>query len=163
MAAIYYAVDNAKGMFKGSFPSNNMVKIPALNDLMSVEAAQTNYTVVTDIAVETSDILQFFTTFDDVINWFFFGKGLGNLVVKGMIFTDCDGKASGLGVLNNTVAALRGKEIELSLGTVAFKVVVTSTRISIMAEPVMVAEFTLNFAIVSGGPTPPLIQPRCAT
>lgn len=161
MAAIYYAIDNTKGMFKGSFPANHMVRIPALNDLMSSESAKSRYTVITDIAVETSDVLQFFTTFDDVINYFFFGKGLGNLLVKGMVFTDCDGAAPGLDTLTDTIGGLRGKKIEMSLGKWAFEVIITNSRISIAAEPVMAAEFTLTFAIVGGGPTPPQIQSAC--
>src|SRR5574343_108699 len=96
MGAIFFKPNESKGVFRGNFPVNYFVDCKQLNSLFSNTAAESYFTVVTDLGIENNETIQFFLSFDDFINYFYFGKGIGSIALSGMIFTDCVGNMPGL-------------------------------------------------------------------
>lgn len=147
MGAIYYQPDDKNSIFKGNFPVNTMIDIPQLSSLYGEEGAK-QLTFITDVSIDNSETIQFFLTFDDVIRYFWFGKGMGNLIINGLIFPACDSKVPGINNLYETIAKLRGEKIKISLTPVVLIAVITNHRLNILTEPTMMVEFQLSMVII---------------
>jgi hypothetical protein len=101
-------------------------------------------TIVTDINVQTSEILQHFTGFDDLITTLHFGKNVGAITISGIIFSKCDGTLPGLNNFYRVVGGQRGKPVTLSLGGYAFTGYIADTSVQLTASPDTLAYFTIR-------------------
>ena len=147
MAAIYTYHDSGVSgseLFKAGINVINSVKVEFLEDLL----APGSLCVITDLGVQTSETVQFFMTFDDLISWFYFGKGLGALTVRGLLFT-CTSGTPGLPILlNQVMRKARGKAVRVSVGSAVFSCVLTNMNLSLTQDPSPTVEFTLSLSIV---------------
>ena len=144
MGALFYnySEDN---IFKQNISSASAVAhISIFEDLVSED----NLCIITEIGVGISETVQFFLTFDDLIHYYWFGKGLGSISCQGLLFLGCDSDVfPGVSTLLNAVAAHRGKPITCSIGPFTFTGVLVDCQLSVVSEPETMAQFTLNIAM----------------
>ena len=132
-------------IFKSGINVLTSVRVPFLDTLL----APSNLALITEMSIQNNETVQFFMTFDDAINWFYFGKGLGTLSIRGMLLT-CEGGTPGLPVLlDDVMRKTRGKSVDVSLGNAVFRCLLTSFNMSLSQDPSPVVEFTLNLSIYS--------------
>ena len=144
MAAIYrYTGD--KEVFKGGVQILTAVKLPFLEELL----APKNLALITEVSMQNAETIQFFMTFDDVISWFYFGKGLGQMLVRGMLLINETGTPGLSVLLQDVMKNTRGKSVQISIGNIVFRCVMTSFNLNMTQDPSPVVEFTLGLSIVS--------------
>jgi hypothetical protein len=155
MAALFYnnfTSDNT--LFKDGIRYVSAVSLPFMRGLIGNSYAPI---IVTSVGVQNRDTIQYFLTFDDVIHYFFFGKGLGNVAIQGVVLSNCDGDVNpGLNNLYNMLRGIRGTEVLISLGYFAFSAILSDFSTNTVADPVLMSEFTLNLNIIR---CPALNQP----
>jgi hypothetical protein len=100
------------------------------------------------VSYQLNETIQYFLTFDDVVKFIHFGKGVGSLVANGLMFSDCDGEIIGLKKFEKAITDLRGKEQKITIGSAEFTAIMTSVQITITSDPDTMAHFTFNFSIV---------------
>ena len=144
MAAVFIANDR-DGIFQQGFSTAPFVSIDALDSLVGAES---NLIIYTDIAVQTNEVVQYFLTFDDVIRYIHFGKGLGSLVVNGLMFSDCDSSVPGTTQFYTMIRQYRGKKVTLSMGSFTCSAILNVSSASIVGEPDTMVNFSLQLAIV---------------
>lgn len=146
MAAIYHYNNSATGdrdIFKSGINVLTSVRVPFLDTLLT----KGNLAVITEMGIQNNETIQFFMTFDDAINWFYFGKGLGSLTIRGMLLT-CDDGTPGLPILmDDVMRKTRGRSVDVSLGNAVFRCILTSFNLNLTQDPAPVVEFTLNLSI----------------
>ncbi len=148
MASIYHynqsPTNEGAELFRDGINVLTCVKIPFLETLLASE----NLAVITELSMQNNEVIQFFLTFDDAISWFYFGKGLGSLSLRGLLLT-CDEGTPGLPILlNDVMEKTRGQLVEISLGNTVFRCVMTSFNLSLSQDPSPVVEFNLALNIV---------------
>ena len=142
MAAIFFTSSAGNNtIFRSGFAVNNSVYIPFLQNLIGSESQL----IVTEVTMQHRDTLQFFNTFDDFVNYYYFGKGLGSMAISGMVFSDCLGQFGGLYDLQNTLAYIRGSTQNISFGNVAFQAVMNAFTLRASAD--MSALHSIDFNI----------------
>lgn len=148
MAAIYHYNNSATGskeVFRSGINVLTSVRVPFLDNLL----APSNLAVITEMSIQTNETVQFFMTFDDAINWFYFGKGLGTLTLRGILLT-CDDGTPGLPVLlDDVMRKTRGKSVDVSIGNAVFRCLMTSFNMNLSQDPSPVVEFNLSLSIYS--------------
>lgn len=145
MAAIFFTPTDGKNVFKGGLQVNTSISIPFLRNLIG----PASNLIVTDVSVQNSDTVQFFLTFDDFISWFYFGKGLGQLAIRGMILEDCNGNLPGVNTLYQAIGDIRGTEQLVSFGNIVFTGVLTNFTTTVSSDIVNAANFELSLQIVN--------------
>ena len=140
-------VSNGGYSFGSGFPVNTSIRIPFLNDLVSAGGLA----IVTEVGMQNKETMQYFLTFDDVINYFHFGKGLGSFSISGLMFSDCSNNFIGVDTFNQTIANLRGSTQVITFGSRHFWCVMSSFTIRASAEEGMqnAMEFNLQMEIVN--------------
>ena len=103
----------------------------------------------TDVTLQLGETLQYFLTFDDVIKFIHFGKGLGNVTANGILYSNCESDIVGLPKLLGAIGDLRGKETSIVIGGKVFVSVLSSASVSIMGEPDTMANFQVVFSVVN--------------
>lgn len=144
MAAVFYTPDPNVKIFRTGLEINNTVRVPFLDNMIG----EAGHCIVSDVSVSNNDTIQFFMTFDDFISYFYFGKGLGDLVIRGMLFMDCSGDMPGVNKFYSKVSEIRGTEVDVSFGNVVFTCVLVGFSTTAVSEPVSVTEFTLQLKII---------------
>ena len=148
MAAIYYysgsQTDSPHEIFKDGIQVLTAVDIPFLKVLL----APKNLAIVTELSMQNSETIQFFMTFDDVISWFYFGKGMGQMSIRGLLLTSNAGTPGLSVLLNDVMQATRGVMVPVSIGNMVFNCMMTSFNLSMTQDPSPVVEFTLALNIV---------------
>src|SRR5579859_7439346 len=100
--AAYYFTDNGDDVFKlvpivsnvnlqflSNFVDTNRV---AFNDATgATEEVSIGAFIVSEVLFQNKDTIQYFLTFDDLVSYFYFGKGLGSMVISGSIISSCNG------------------------------------------------------------------------
>lgn len=130
MAAIFFKYSN-KGIFKNSItPGGTIVQ----SDLLSGITDAKYVTILSSVTVQHNETVQFFQSFGDLINYFYFGKGLGQIHMELMCFMDCS-DAPGLQKLWTTIGQNRGKEVSVAMGPIFVKGVLMSFSVTAVAEP----------------------------
>ncbi len=159
MGAIFYSYSN-NNMFKTSVSSSTA---PAFIEIFNNLVNKDNMCIITQIGINITDTVQFFHSFDDFIHYYWFGKGVGQITISGMLFMNCDtGDMPGVKTLLTIVGQNRGKEIKCGLGTFGFTGVMTDCRLDVVSEPETMVQFSLNLAMISHTlNTPPPIDPKC--
>lgn len=149
MAAIFYNLSQNNAVFKAGFPVVSPVMISFFKD----NAFQDMMAIITNVSLQNNETLQFFLSFDDLISYMYFGKGLGMATINGMLFSDCDGALPGLDnkestSLFDTISSIRGKPVVISYGHVSFTGILVSYNINTLAEPDVMADFQLNIQLI---------------
>lgn len=144
MAAFFYSY-NGNDVFQTTQSAGSIVQIDFLNSVVTAE----NFIMYTAVGVQTSEIIQYFLTFDDVIDYLHFGKGLGTVVVSGIIFSDCNENLPGVNNLYSAFGSVRGKSVKVSLGSYSAKAVVVNSSVEVVGEPDTMAQFTITLNIIS--------------
>ena len=104
------------------------------SDLLSGIDSSQYVTILTNVSIQHNETVQFFQSFGDLINYFYFGKGLGQIHMELICFMDCN-SAPGLQKLWTTIGQNRGKEVSVSMGPIFVKGVLMSFMVSAVAEP----------------------------
>lgn len=144
MAAIYYT-SSTKDVFKNGIDFKAPINISILSDVFQTPD---NLALVTSVALQSTEVIQFFLTFDDVINYLFFGKGLGSLTISGILFCDCSGNIPGLGTFMTSYGKSRGQPVQMSIGSVVFEGIISNLACTLIAEPDTMMEFTLQVSLI---------------
>jgi hypothetical protein len=145
MAASFYTSGGNDLFQRQSGGATSLISVPSIDSMIG----QTGLAVYTEVTVQLGETLQYFLTFDDVIKFIHFGKGLGNIVVNGTLFSDCSSNMPGLQLYFEGFSALRGQQTEITIGGRAFTVVVANANLTIVGEPDTMAQFQLVFSVVN--------------
>jgi hypothetical protein len=142
MGAFFSTV--GKDVFKSVPGVSHLIKIPRIDDILG----QSGMAIYTQVSVQLGETLQYFLTFDDVIKFIHFGKGLGSITAEGILFSKRDGDLPGLPKYFQAFGSLRGKKETITIGSEAFTVVITNANVSLTGEPDTMAYFQAVFSIV---------------
>ena len=182
--AAYYFTDNGNNIFK-VVPIVSNVNLQFLNNF----SGGSGTLIVNEVFFQHKDTIQYFLTFDDLITYFYFGKGLGSMTIAGSIIADCNGNWNMLNNFMSYLGSLRGQQIgniynntgstlsnllsnqssnfnntgSLIVGGVAFIGVLSSFSVKSSAEPnaLNVVDFSLNLDIVDSSFVKPVITGAC--
>ena len=135
MAALFFKYSNT-GIFKNSVGTGG--KIVTCDDLFAgVVGEASAVTILTAMSISHNETVQFFQSFGDLIHYFYFGRGLGNIHFELMCFLDCNtrDKAPGVTKLWDKIGSSRGKKITVSFDGIAVTGVLTGFNVSAVAEP----------------------------
>jgi hypothetical protein len=139
-------VDSAGGIFGTGGGAQGLVTIPAVDDIVSSKG---NLAIYDSVSIQINDTIQFFLTFDDVVKYVFFGKGIGSVVVEGTMYSMCAGGGiPGLKACASAVGDLRGQKVDVSLGEFAVSAIFTSAQVSVISEPDIMGRFVFNLAAI---------------
>jgi len=144
MAATYYTAQGGDLFQRGTGGASSLVSIPALDGIIG----ESGLAIYSDVTVQLGETLQYFLTFDDVIKFIWFGKGLGDITVNGVLFSDCTGDLPGASQYFQAFGSLRGESTQITVGSQTFTAIVSNANLSIMAEPDTMAQFQLVFSVV---------------
>ncbi len=132
MAALFHKFSSDQ-IFKNSVGNGTLAICSALDQFNSDPS---NVSIITDVSVRATDTIQFFQSFDDLIHYYYFGKGLGNISFNMMLFQSCGGAdAPGVPKLLAALGQMRGQETQVSVGNIVFVGVLTDFTLSIQSEP----------------------------
>lgn len=133
-------------MFKNSVGSGTLAICSALDKFNSDPS---NVAIITDVVVRAADTIQFFQSFDDLIHFFYFGKGLGNISFNMLLFQGCDSNsAPGVPKLLQELGKMRGQKTEVSVGNVIFVGVLTDFTVVIQSEPETHYAVNINLGMI---------------
>ena len=165
MAAIFYDTGKAGDIFRSNMQAPDIVQIDFLQSLLTTPQLQSAMIVLSNVEVSNNETVQFFMTFDDVVQYFYFGKGIGQITVNGTIFSNfdsgCNEQMPGIQLLYKAIGTVRGQKVLVSFGTggPTFQGVITSFRTSLSPEPVLVADFSISISVVDHSGFEPSKQP----
>lgn len=137
-------IDAAGGMFGKGGGAQGMVSIPAVDNIVG----GSNLAVYDSVSVQINDTIQFFLTFDDVVKYVFFGKGIGSVVAEGTMYSTCGGGIPALRSCAAAVGSLRGRKVSVSIGGFAVSAIFTSAQVSVISEPDVMGKFVFNLAAI---------------
>lgn len=159
MGALFYKY-NGDSILKHSVGSQAS---PVKTDLFDELVSEDYLTILTDITIHTNDVVQTFLSFDDFVHHYYFGKGVGQISVRGMCFMNCDGDAiPGLDQFYSRIGEKRGQEVVFSIGAFWFAGVLQDANVTIIAEPETHAMFSASFAMTTHNiVSPELPPPSC--
>lgn len=149
MAAYIYQgpPENPRTVFKNSFPVITDIRPKFFMDY-SVNTNPSTLLLLTRVGMRNVDTIQYFLTFDDVVGYFYFGKGIGSLELGGMMFTDASNTFPGLRTLfEKIIGANRGKVVPVSFGSFVFNCVIGEHTINMDSENGY-GEFSINMSII---------------
>jgi hypothetical protein len=145
MAAILVDV-GGKDLFKREAgDASHLIKVPQIDDVIG----KSGLAVYTDVTLQLGETIQYFLTFDDVIKFIHFGKGVGSIVANGILFSDCRSDIVGLPKILNAIRGLRGEETQVLIGSETFTTILTNASINIIGEPDTMANFQVVFSVVN--------------
>jgi hypothetical protein len=110
--------------------------------------------------IQNRDTIQYFLTFDDLITYFYFGKGLGAMSISGIMFSNENNEFLGIAKLNNIISQNRGKSIEISFGNVLLVGVLSSSTFRVSGD-LNTVEFELHLDLIDHTYTAPKFSPSC--
>jgi hypothetical protein len=123
---------------------DSLLSIPEVDKIVQ----QDGLAVYDSVSLRLGETIQYFLSFDDVIKFIHFGKGVGSLVVEGTLYGDCFGDIPGLIKFRSAVAALRGKEQPIDIGGIVVVGIMTDNQVTIVGDPDTMAKFNFTFSIV---------------
>lgn len=102
----------------------------------SFNATPGSLSILTGFTIQGRENVQFFQSFDDKVVAFYFGKGVGSINLTFMVFCECEsGKPTALEKLLERIGAVRGDQIDVVIGSIAFTGVITDFTVQAEAEP----------------------------
>jgi len=107
MAAFLYTNQNKKDIFLSNVTFNSPVATAF--DGMTNELG-----LVTSVGMQIQESIQYFLTFDDIINYLHLGKGVGNISIEGIAYPNCAYTFPALRTFFSIVSANRGQIMKTS-------------------------------------------------
>jgi hypothetical protein len=144
MAATFYSAGGNDLFKRQTGGASSVLTIPTLDGIVG----SSGLAIYSDVTLQLGETIQYFLTFDDVIKYVHFGKGVGNITVNGILFSDCSGSMPGASRFLQAFSSLRGKSQQITLGGQTFTVVVTNCNLTLVAEPDFMANFQMVFSVV---------------
>ena len=160
MAAIFYAPTTSGSgttLFRTGLQVNTAVHVPFLNSIIGTSG----FAIVTEVTIQNRDTIQYFLTFDDLISYFYFGKGLGSISINGLMFSDCNGYFKGINMFNSMISNIRGTTQNISFGNAVFSGVISNFTVRVSAEEANSVEFNLQLDVIDHTLTPPRFTSAC--
>lgn len=160
MAAIYFKpTPTARTVFKSGFAVNNSIYIPFLSNLVGPGGSL----IVTEVTLQHNDSVQYFLTFDDFINYYYFGKALGSISITGMLFSDCSGDFRSLNTLMARLASIRGTTQKISFGNTTFTGVMSTftLKASSDASSIQALDFMVQLSVIDNSMPPAQFTSAC--
>lgn len=156
MAAIFYSPTFGRDVFRDGIQANTSVRVPFLNSLVG----SSGFSIITDVSIQNSDTVQFFLTFDDLISYFYFGKGLGAITINGIMFTDCNGNVPGADVFYGQISRFRGVPVDISFGSAVFTGIISSFTTNSESE-FQTTSFSIALTIIDHSLQSATFTPLC--
>ena len=144
MPATFIALSRTD-IFKSGGAGQNILTVPMVDNLIGPDGLA----IYNSVSVQVGETLQYFLTFDDVIKFIHFGKGLGNVTAEGIMYCDCNGNIPGAQRFAQVVSGLRGKTQSISVGSVVVTATMTTSQLTMSSDPDTMAHFVFNFAVVN--------------
>jgi hypothetical protein len=118
---------------------------------------------VNEVNLHHNDTIQYFLTFDDLIDYFYFGKGLGVMTINGMVFSNCYGEWTSINLLLQRLGSIRGSTQALQFGGVSFSGVLSafSLRASAESANTHAVDFTLQMDLIANSLPSPRFPSPC--
>ena len=168
MAAIFYNIPNSdNAIFKGGISVNTSVSIPGLDNLIN----SNDMLVINEFTIMNKDTIQYFLTFDDLISYFYFGKGLGTISVNASLFSQCPSNIGpnlpsdfrGLSEVMQLIQEKRGMPWEIYFGGIRFDAVLSSFtfRASAADIAINIIDFTMQLEVIQHSFKPPTFKSAC--
>lgn len=144
MASLFYY--SGTDVFKTAVGTGFISFSDAFNNF---DGQESTLSIITDVSINGNETIQFFQTFDDLISFYYFGKGLGNISLTMMLFCSCDSNnAPGLDKVLERIGQIRGSFVDFSIGKVTFSGVLTSYNVQMVGEPVLHFIVNINLAMI---------------
>jgi hypothetical protein len=144
MAATFFTLGK-RDVFRSGGSADYLVYIPVIDQIVS----KAGLAVYNTVSIQLGETIQYFLTFDDVIKFIHFGKGVGSITVEGTMYCNCDGNLPGLKYVGAAISMLRGKPVVLRVGPILVAGVLTGSQIALVGDPDTMAQFSFNFAVVN--------------
>lgn len=144
MAAVFVNINN-QDLFKQIVAPSSIIYCEELEELLTED----NLAIYTGATIQLGEVNQYFLSFDDVIKFIHFGKGVGSITIDGLIFSGCTGDMKGIKTLfNSSYSGLRGETTNISINSVQFVATITSCSLTVLSEPDTMAQFSMSFSVV---------------
>lgn len=117
--------------------------------------------LLSNFSTTFNEVVQFFQSFDDLIHYYYFGKGLGQIRFDMMAFFNCSGDAPGLRNLYESIGSKRGKKVTLDFMNVHVEGILMEFNITALAEPLPHFQISIALGMINSNLTPPNIQGGC--
>lgn len=145
MAAVFVDISPGRSLFKGDVSVVSAVGIDFMNGFVGPDTMA----IITSVSTNNTETIQYFLSFDDVINYFYFGKGLGSLTISGLIFSDCYGRMGGVDSLYfDAIGKARGKVVSVSIGRAVFRCVIQNFTTEVQVQDTYLTAFSINLSII---------------
>ena len=131
-------------LFKSGGSGSHLVSIPHIDEIVGPGGLA----LYDNVSIQIGETIQYFLTFDDVIKYIHFGKGVGAVTVEGTMYSDCSGDVPGAYGFAAAIGAIRGKAQYLSVGAATVTAILTNSQLTITSQPDTMAHFIFNFAVV---------------
>lgn len=144
MPAAFFSL-GSNDLFKQSAGGGSaLISIPQVDKIVSPGSLA----LYNSVSLQLGETLQYFLSFDDVIKFIHFGKGVGVLTVDGTLYGDCSGDIPAMNSFRSAVGALRGKEQPVTIGGIVVTAIMTQAQVTVIADPDTMAQFNFAFSIV---------------
>lgn len=144
MAATFLTLGK-KDLFKSGGSADAMISIPAVDEIVT----KSGLAVYNTVSIQLGETIQYFLTFDDVIKYIHFGKGVGSVTAEGTLYSTCTGNLPGLNKVAQAISTLRGRTLIIKIGAIVAAAVMTSAQVTVMGDPDTMGQFVFNFAVVN--------------
>jgi hypothetical protein len=132
-------------IFRSGGAVSHLISIPKIDSIIGQEGLG----IYNSASVQLAETLQYFLTFDDVIKFIHFGRGLGSINIDGTLFCNDTGTIPGAAKFIQAITALRGQPQDFSFGPLVLTGILTNIQYTIVSEPDTMVHFVVNFAIVN--------------
>jgi hypothetical protein len=109
------------------------------------------------VQASTQESIQYFLTFDDVINYLHLGRGVGSISIAGVAYPDCNGQIKALAKFFKVAGQNRGKMMGVSfIGGGSFSGPLISVSASMADDGIAMVQFGAQIAMTNhslGGST----------
>lgn len=143
MPATFFSL-SSKDIFQSGGNGAHLVNIPAVDSIVGANGLA----VYDNVSIQLGETIQYFLTFDDIIKFIHFGKGVGAITVEGTMYSDCSGNVPGVYAFAEAIAATRGRPQYLTVGSVTVTAILTNSQMSITSQPDTMGHFVFNYAVV---------------
>ena len=138
MAFIYKYQDG--DIFARSVPLLDFVVVRPFMDLLPAESG----VFITGMNVVHQEMVQPIVTFNDAIQFLYFGPGLGNISIQGFILVHQRGIYE---FIFQLLKNIQGKEVDVMIGRYVLSMVLQSFQLNLIQDPIPDITFTLQFTI----------------
>ncbi len=132
MAALFFQYSNS-GIFKNSVgPGGKIVNCDLFDGIIN----ESGVSILTSMSVQHSETVQFFQSFGDLVHYFYFGRGVGQIRFDLMCFLKCQSdQAPGIQKLWSSIGGKRGQKVTVSFNSISVTGILTGFNITAVAEP----------------------------